>query len=117
MNRRRILLTLSFAALGWPGDRLMRGQRARAATQGGVDVDAILDDPETPVVGNPQGDVPIVAFIDYNCPFCKRSDPDLRRLARRRPRNQTHLQGLADPRGHIGVCRKASACREVSAKI
>src|SRR5260370_4468765 len=42
-----------------------------------VDVDAILNDPEAPVAGNPMGDVTIVAFLHYNCPFCKRATPDL----------------------------------------
>ncbi|MFC0220496.1 DsbA family protein [Pseudochelatococcus lubricantis] len=31
----------------------------------------ILNDPDAPVGGNPQGDVTIVSFFDYNCPFCK----------------------------------------------
>jgi protein-disulfide isomerase len=81
MNRRRLLLALSLAAFDSLGGRLMSGQTAHASTQSqGVDVDAILNDPEAPVGGNPEGDVTIVAFIDYNCPFCKKSDPDLRRL-------------------------------------
>src|SRR5690606_13687328 len=33
----------------------------------------ILNDPAAPVGGNPQGDVTIVSFFDYNCPFCKRT--------------------------------------------
>lgn len=42
--------------------------------------EAILNDPETPVGGNPQGDVTIVAFEDYNCPFCKKAEPALQKL-------------------------------------
>jgi protein-disulfide isomerase len=42
-----------------------------------VDIDAVLNDPAAPVAGNPNGDVTIVAFMDYNCPFCKKSTPDL----------------------------------------
>ncbi|MBE7201433.1 MAG: DsbA family protein, partial [Parafilimonas terrae] len=42
----------------------------------------ILNDPETPVSGNPKGDLTIVAFLDYNCPFCKRSEPELLRLVK-----------------------------------
>ena len=30
-------------------------------------------DPETPVGGNPNGDVVIVEFNDYQCPYCKRA--------------------------------------------
>jgi protein-disulfide isomerase len=50
--------------------------RARADE---IDVEAILNDPEAPEGGNSNGDVEIVAFIDYNCPFCKKSAPDLER--------------------------------------
>lgn len=47
-----------------------------------VDVEAILNDPDAPTAGNPKGDVTIVAFLDYNCPFCKKSAPDLERIVR-----------------------------------
>jgi len=50
------------------------------AAPGAIDVEAILNDPETPVAGNSAGDVTIVAFMDYNCPFCKKSSPDLERF-------------------------------------
>lgn len=32
------------------------------------------------VAGNPQGDVTIVEFFDYNCPWCKKSMPVLKKL-------------------------------------
>jgi protein-disulfide isomerase len=38
------------------------------------------NDPEAPVAGNPKGDVTIVAFVDYTCPYCKVSAPALTRL-------------------------------------
>lgn len=31
----------------------------------------ILNDPAAPVSGNANGDVTVVSFFDYNCPFCK----------------------------------------------
>lgn len=37
----------------------------------------VFNDPEIPVLGNPDGDVTIVEFYDYQCPFCKRGHPDL----------------------------------------
>lgn len=33
----------------------------------------LFNDPLTPLGGNPDGDVSIVEFFDYNCPYCKRS--------------------------------------------
>lgn len=39
--------------------------------------DDIYKDPTSPVGGNPQGDVAIVEFFDYRCPYCKAVAPDL----------------------------------------
>lgn len=35
----------------------------------------ILRDTDSPVGGNPQGDVSLVEFFDYNCPYCRRVAP------------------------------------------
>jgi len=40
----------------------------------------IFDDPATPVGGNTQGDVSIVEFFDYRCPYCKQVQPLLQAL-------------------------------------
>jgi protein-disulfide isomerase len=37
----------------------------------------VLRDPEIPVVGNPDGDVTIVEYFDYNCPYCRKIAPEL----------------------------------------
>lgn len=48
---------------------------------------AKLVDPATSaIVGNPQGDVTIVEFMDYNCGFCKRALEDVRALAKEDPK-------------------------------
>jgi hypothetical protein len=51
-----------------------------SAVADGVDVGSILRDPDVPVSGNPDGDVAVAAFTDYNCPFCKAAVPSLDRL-------------------------------------
>jgi protein-disulfide isomerase len=40
----------------------------------------IFDDPATPVGGNPRGDVTVVEFFDYRCPYCKQVLPSLQTL-------------------------------------
>ncbi|WP_298355738.1 DsbA family protein [Rhodoblastus sp.] len=77
MNRRFLL---RLAALG-AGLALHAAAPARAE-QRKIDVEAILNDPAAPVGGNPKGDVTIVAFFDYNCPFCKKATPELEKLVR-----------------------------------
>ena len=40
----------------------------------------IFDEPGTPVGGNPKGDVTLVEFFDYRCPYCKQVHPRLQEL-------------------------------------
>ena len=57
--------------------------------------DVLERDPNAPVLGNVDGDVTIVEFFDYNCPYCKRvkleiqalmaADPDIRLVYREWP--------------------------------
>lgn len=37
--------------------------------------DDIFRDKQSPVVGNVQGDVTLVEFFDYNCPYCRQMAP------------------------------------------
>lgn len=40
----------------------------------------LYSDPTSPVGGNPKGDVTIVEFFDYRCPYCKAIEPTLETL-------------------------------------
>jgi protein-disulfide isomerase len=44
--------------------------------------DAVLRDPEIPVLGNPQGDLTVVEYFDYQCPFCKKLAPQIAQVVR-----------------------------------
>lgn len=35
--------------------------------------DGLFRDPDAPVLGNPDGDITLVEFFDYNCHFCRRN--------------------------------------------
>jgi len=37
-------------------------------------------DPNAPVLGNVNGDVTVIEFFDYNCPYCKRAMPEVQAL-------------------------------------
>lgn len=45
----------------------------------------IYEDPNAPVIGNPQGDVTLVMFFDYRCPYCKKVSDVVEQLARTDP--------------------------------
>ena len=42
--------------------------------------DSVLRDPDIPSLGNPNGDLTVVEFFDYQCPYCKKLAPDLATL-------------------------------------
>lgn len=43
-------------------------------------LDALANNPGSPVIANPKGDITIVEFFDYTCPYCKAAEPRLMRL-------------------------------------
>lgn len=47
--------------------------------------DHVFRDPDSPVGGNPEGDVSLVEFFDYNCPYCRRVTPTLIEIERTDP--------------------------------
>ena len=55
---------------------------ASSAQDSNTSSEAILNDPLAPGGGNPKGNLTIVTFFDYNCPFCKKAEPDLERVVK-----------------------------------
>ncbi len=57
-------------------------EAARSATAQVLSEQRLMleQDPNAPVIGNPEGDVTLVEFFDYNCPYCKRAAPDVKTL-------------------------------------
>jgi protein-disulfide isomerase len=37
----------------------------------------VLHDPDIPVAGNANGDITIVEYFDYQCPYCRKLEPEL----------------------------------------
>ncbi|MBU9698847.1 DsbA family protein [Rhodobacteraceae bacterium HSP-20] len=62
-------------ALAGTAGTLMLLPRASLAQE--LTPEAVLRDPDAPVLGNPEGDVTVVEFFDYQCPFCKGMHPML----------------------------------------
>jgi len=76
MLSRASFLRLALASIALPL------QRASAGEPEDISDDTIFNDPETPTAGNAAGDIIIVDFFDYNCPYCKTSAPSLEKLVK-----------------------------------
>ncbi len=87
-GRFRMVLLAALLACTSSGPLLAAAPSATGAHEAGasapaIDEGMILGDPASPVGGNPKGDVTIVAFFDYNCPYCKKTDPVIEKLAQK----------------------------------
>jgi protein-disulfide isomerase len=40
----------------------------------------VLRDPDIPAAGNAEGDITIVEYFDYQCPYCRKIEPELRQV-------------------------------------
>ena len=77
MGRRKALATIAAVGLlaidtlaaAAPGDPALIAHRT-----------ALLNQPPAQILGNPKGDVTIVEFFDYACPFCKAAEPRVEAL-------------------------------------
>jgi protein-disulfide isomerase len=44
--------------------------------------DVVYNDADAPTAGNPKGDLTIVDFFDYNCPYCKMAAKSLEKIVK-----------------------------------
>jgi protein-disulfide isomerase len=75
-SRRQMLALLGVGAATLGAPSLARAQRAGAEPNEA----AVLRDPDVPVIGNPDGDIAIVEWFDYQCPYCRKLEPELRQV-------------------------------------
>ena len=76
-SRRQLLSLVGTAPViglsAWP--RLARAESDEVLTEA-----LVLRDPDIPAAGNAAGDVPIVEYFDYQCPYCRKLEPELRQV-------------------------------------
>lgn len=76
MDRRQNLALMAGAGFATMFHRELIAQEANPISR-----DAVLRDPDIPPTGNPAGDVSIVEYFDYQCPYCKKIAPVLAAVA------------------------------------
>jgi len=59
---------------------VLAGLLGSVAALGAQDVAAITAQPVVPAAGAQHPDVVIVEYLDYNCPYCRKTAPELRKL-------------------------------------
>src|SRR5215470_14526158 len=74
-TRRRILELIGSGAV-----LLAAGRRSAHAEAEEPSEAAVLRDPDVPVAGNLDGDISIVEWFDYQCPYCRKLEPELRQV-------------------------------------
>ena len=76
-TRRQALALVGVGALGaGMAPRLALGQSDEKVLTEAL----VLRDPDIPVTGNPDGDITIVEYFDYNCPYCRKIAPEIRQV-------------------------------------
>jgi protein-disulfide isomerase len=55
-------------------------QAVRQENAVALHAEEIFRSPDSFVAGNSEGDVSVVAFFDYNCPYCREGAPELNKL-------------------------------------
>ena len=80
MNRRSALGlfgagAVMAAAAAMPRSAFAEGDDDKVLTEA-----LVLRDPDVPVAGNAAGDITIVEWFDYQCPYCRKLEPELRQV-------------------------------------
>jgi protein-disulfide isomerase len=75
-TRREALGLLGAAALLGATSRSVFAQRSDDVLTEAL----VLRDPDVPATGNPDGDINIVEWFDYNCPYCRKVAPEIQQV-------------------------------------
>lgn len=91
---------------------------AAQAAQGQVITDnaaLLFNSPRQVVLGNPDGDVTLVEFFDYNCGYCRRAHSDMTRLIEEDPNLRVVLKEFPVlGEGSVQAAQVASAVLQVA---
>ena len=101
--------------LAWVTAAVIGTLAAAAFGEGANDIlsrDAVLRDPEIPVLGNQQGDLTVVEYFDYQCPYCKKLAPEIVLVVR----EDGHIRLVLKDWPIFGAVSKSAAQLALAAK-
>ena len=78
LNRRGLLHSLGASVAAFGMGTL--SAPARAQSDEVLSEALVLRDPDIPVAGNAGGNISIVEYFDYQCPYCRKVEPELRQV-------------------------------------
>ncbi len=81
-HSRREALGLFGAGAALLGTAAMPGSAFAAGDDAVLTEALVLRDPDIPAGGNPDGDISIVEWFDYNCPYCRKIAPELAQVVK-----------------------------------
>jgi protein-disulfide isomerase len=80
LNRRGMLGLLGSGAVMAAAAAVPRSAFAEGDDEKVLTEALVLRDPDIPVAGNAAGDITIVEWFDYQCPYCRKLEPELRQV-------------------------------------
>jgi protein-disulfide isomerase len=80
MRTRREALALLAAGVMLGAGAVPRSARAAVDEDKVLTEALVLRDPDIPVAGNADGNLTIVEWFDYNCPYCRKIEPEIRQV-------------------------------------
>ena len=98
--------------------QILEEERATAQAKAGADVlknqrQVLEQDPNAPVLGNPDGNVTVVEFFDYNCPYCRKAMSEVEALLKADPNVRlVYREWPILSEGSIFAAKAALAARE-----
>jgi protein-disulfide isomerase len=82
ITRRDALIGAAFASASGAGVLRTNSSLAQGVEADPTSRENVLRDPTIPAVGNLKGDINIIEYFDYQCPYCKKVHPDLAKVVK-----------------------------------
>ncbi len=77
----------------------------------------LVSNSASPVLGNPAGDVTVVEFLDYRCPYCKAMHQSIADMIAADGNVRVVVKEFPDPRRRLALCGAGGAGRRQTRQV